>query len=1831
MPSTATVEELLADLHRVGVRLWEEGGQLRYRAPKGVLTPDRLDALRANKEAVIARLRAEDHLVSATPDPSARYDPFPLTDVQAAYLLGRHEAFGYGGVACHVYLEINYPDLDPARAEAAWNRLIDRHDMLRVVIEPEGYQRVLPAVARLALPVRDLRGLGLPQVSEELAEIRTEMDHKVHDTTQWPLFEVRLTRTPERAILHLSIDFLVADWASIWTLLGEFEALHADQARQLPPLDITFRDYLSAERALRETSRYQRDRDYWWARLDDLPASPDLPVLAQSPKARFSRRTLRLDALTWEQLKRRTTQEGLTPSTTVLTAYAAVIQRWCGMPRFSLNVTVLNRLPLHPQAQQVVGDFTTVDLLAVDWTRAATFARRAGAIGAQLFEDLDHPLCTGVEVMRELARRRGREAALMPIVFTSAIGLGDSADSERPTHRLGGYGITQTPQVFIDCQTMDDAGGLRANWDVREGVFPDGMVDDMFDAFESLLRGLATTDALWQADDVVALPRRQAEERRSVNDTAAPLPSSLLHESVLAQATRTPDWPAVIGPDGTVSYARLAGWAVAVAEALVAAGCEAGERVAVVMDKGAEQVAAVLGVLLAGAVFVPVDTVQPRVRRAAMLADAEVRHVLTQSWLAAGTDWPAAVRVIAVDTLEASAAPPPTRRVDADTPAYVIYTSGSTGGPKGVVITHQAAANTVTDINRRFGVTAADRVLGVSNLGFDLSVYDIFGPLSVGGALVYPEAGRRADPSHWAALLADHDVTLWNSVPALMQMLTSYLRSEHTAMPDPLRLVLLSGDWIPLALPGEISDCAPGARIVSLGGATEASIWSIHHPVAGREEGWTSIPYGTPLANQGFRVLDPSLRDCPDWVAGELCISGTGLAQGYLGDPETTAARFITHPRDGQRLYRTGDRGRYRPGGVIEFLGREDTQVKVRGHRIELGEIEAALQQHTAVAAACVVLDADRGLLGVVETTRHEPPQETGRAARMVSLVRAATERSLPRVDPVQVETYVARLDDAMLSAMTLALRRLGLFSTTERTHDADDIAAAVDARHHWLLRRWLAVLAEAGYLETTDGGRRFALAVPVDDDTVRQKWHDTEAAAVGLGATTFLEYLRSNVDVLPALLAGEQDPVALLLPGGRLDTAKALYRENLMVRYLNRAVSTVVHRVAAESSGQFPLRVLEVGAGTGATTEAVLDVLGGFDVDYLFTDVSQFFLPEARTRFGSHPGIRFGLFDIDSDYREQGLTPNSFDLVLAAGVLENAQDTTAALKRLSDLVAPGGWIVLTEPTREHPWILASQAFMMTPPQDAVRTSGPSYLDRDQWLELLAQVGAVDTLCLPEDEHALAPQEMHIFAARLKADRVPVRPEQLRNHLAERLPEPMIPAQLQIVDALPLSANGKLDRATVRSWQTAAASIETSTTVDPPVDEFEAQLAAIWSEALATPVGRSESLLERGADSLITARTAGRLREEVPAAAGVPFDTLLRQMLNAPTIAALAHFLRQRAHPGPDHAVADVVHGPGASNASLVRFGGTSDGPVRVMFHAGLGTMECFRPLAKRLTSQDLGPVVGIAIDDPQVYCSLDPATTVERLADDYTERLLNEGYTRFQLIGYCVGGLYAIEVARRLLERGIEVDDLVLASSHPVLIDVEEDLMIETLFVPNLGLTLDQLGFGAVDPGAVGRAFAQVIEHNHGRVPKGSLIEVGGDPELDASAAFFQRLSQYSQEDRFAQYANAASRIAGQQVPPEMASGMFQVLRQSFLSARFRPAPYTGDIRFLLPQAAPGFAPGMDEATLCFWREVCLGELSVTEVNGNHFSCMEEPHVAQLAARVARPLHDTRRQDRRP
>lgn len=912
---------------------------------------------------------------SATAIDQVKNEPFPLTDVQYAYWIGRDDNRELGGVACHAYLEIDGHLNHPEQLNLAFSQLIQHHPMLRASFTDNGQQQIKAANNNAPLIVHDLRELTAEQCTQRLAEIRKRLSHRKLAIEHSQVIGLELSLLANsKSRLHFDIDLLVADVQSLNIILRDLAQLYRQELPLKAPNDWNFAHYLAKEQQ-RKQANYQTSKNYWNQRLTELPVGPQLPILSkQITKPEFTRRTFVLNHNQWQNIKQQAAKHKITSAMTLACAYGYVLARWSNHTNFLLNIPLFDRNVEELDIEHVVADFTNLLLLDCDYSQSQSFAEQAIQLQQQFHKNVAYSTYSAIEIQREMARFNNQQGIIAPVVFACNLGtpLLDMATSQT----LGElhYMISQTPQVWLDHQLYQLEGGLLLSWDAVEDLFPEGLLDQMFNSYIQLLNQFIEQD--WQQPIVTLLPTAQQLIRKQVNTVTAPLPSTTLIEPIFAYAKANPTSIALIYNEQGISYKELTTQALKIASLLVSKGLKTGEPVAVSLPRGPMQIMAVLGVLAAGGAYVPVSTTQPTSRQQKIFNTAEIRLVLCNQPLFEDSQFEFISPLLAMD-LEPLAEPV---KVDNKSLAYIIFTSGSTGEPKGVEISHQAALNTIVDICQRYHIDNSSCALAVSSLDFDLSVFDIFGLLGVGGRLVLISDEERRDAASWLQLIFEHDVCVWNSVPILLDMLL--VVATHDTRTLPLKTVLISGDWIGLDLPVRLAQCCGKLpKLVAMGGATEGSIWSNAFDVTlPLPEQWSSIPYGYPLTNQCYRVVDALGRDCPDYVAGELWIGGAGVALGYRGAPELTAERFVE--LNGMRWYRTGDRGRYWPDGTLEFLGRQDHQVKVRGHRIELGEIESALAGLPEIARAVAVtvgmppqLAAAIQLKQGVNTTEHDIKQ----------------------------------------------------------------------------------------------------------------------------------------------------------------------------------------------------------------------------------------------------------------------------------------------------------------------------------------------------------------------------------------------------------------------------------------------------------------------------------------------------------------------------------------------------------------------------------------------------------------------------------------------------------------------------------------------------------------------------------------------------------------------------------------------------------------------------------------------------------------------------------------
>lgn len=968
------------------------------------------------------------------PVPAERYQPFPLNENQQAYWLGRDAVFESGEVAIKVFVDLADPGLSLPQAERAWRRVVAQHDMLRAVVLPDGRQQCLEMPPDWSLPVTDLRPLPEDEADRQLAALRADLSDACADLTRWPTWRLHGVLTSAGAVLLISLDCWALDGRSIQIIAADFAATYRDEAVSLPSTVLTFRDYLLALQTEEAGEAYQASLRWWQDRVRTLPAAPALPLAdgAAAERPAFVRHAHRLSPGQVDRLRQRAQSHGLTVASALIAAYASVLARWSGDDHFTLNIPRWNRHPLHPDVDAIVGEFATFDLLEVDFRRSEavplSFLDRARRVQEQFATDLDHDRVSGVRVLREWRRATGQGIAArgIPYVFTHEPDAPDPALlDENPRLRawLASFGrvapvrqsLTQTPQVWIDAQYHDLGDGVLLVWDALDDRFPPGLVADMFAAYAGLAEGLADDPACWHRTTALPLPEDQQARRQALTATDRPLPLPPFLRLLRRQAQTRPQAPALVDGRGVLGWGDVAALTAAAMDLLRRQAVGLGSRVVTLLPKSSEQALIAYALHGVGAICVPVDPETPASRLARILTVAGPDLVILPAagHLPEGVEPEPgqAVPVWRFDRADLSGGlselPEETPALDPDRCHCILFTSGSSGVPKGVMVPLPGLKNAIADGLDRFAVTGGDTLLSLTPFWHDMALYDLFVAVASGARIVFPDPARRRDPAHWLDLMQAHAVSGWNSVPAMLTMLLDWAEGQPLDRQEQIRrgmaglkTVILGGDWIPVATPQRLTALAPAATLMSVGGPTETTLWNIVHRQEGPlDAGWRSVPYGRPIANNRYHILDADGEDCPDWVRGELCCTGIGVTAGYLDDPVRTAQAFTRHPRSGERLYRTGDYGRVRPGddggGIIEFLGRGDRQVKVNGYRIEPGDLEAVLNRHPAVSQAVAV------------------PRRQGQLVRglvvWVCLHAGATESA---------ETLLALLRDALPEAM---------------------------------------------------------------------------------------------------------------------------------------------------------------------------------------------------------------------------------------------------------------------------------------------------------------------------------------------------------------------------------------------------------------------------------------------------------------------------------------------------------------------------------------------------------------------------------------------------------------------------------------------------------------------------------------------------------------------------------------------------------------------------------------------------------------------------------------------
>ncbi|ROL65830.1 non-ribosomal peptide synthetase [Pseudomonas chlororaphis] len=909
--------------------------------------------------------------------------------------------------------------LDRSALERAFTSLIERHETLRTVFKRRADERLEQVPAEWVVPV-DLEDFSVLVAAEREQAVAAEAQRQSllpFDLENGPLLRVKLLKLDEHEhVLLLTLHHIVSDGWSMNVLIDEFircyDAHEQGLAPQLAELPIQYSDYALWQRRWLEAGEQERQLAYWLEQLGD--EHPVLELLTDHPRPalpsyRGTRYEFAVAPQLAEQLRGLAQRHQVTLFMVLLGAFNILLHRYTGQTDLRVGVPIANRN--RREVEGLIGFFVNTQVLRTRLAGQQSVAQllqqvKETALGAQAHQEL--PFERLVEALK--LERSLSHTPLFQVMYNHQPQVADiqglSSASGLELGLIHWQG--RTTQFDLSLDTYEQGGRLQAALTYASDLFEAATIERMAEHWTQLLHAMVQ-DPQQRIGELAML---SAEERQVLvhdwNATAQVYPTErCLHELIAEQVRRSPDAPALAFGARQLSYAQLDAQANQWAHWLRERGVGPDVLVGIAAERSLEMVIGLLAILKAGGAYLPLDPEYPRERLAYMIEDSGIHLLLTQQALLAQLPVDG-LQVQVLDQadgwLQGYSEQAPQVAVDSQHLAYVIYTSGSTGKPKGAGNSHGALVNRLCWMQQAYGLEASDSVLQKTPFSFDVSVWEFFWPLLSGARLVMAAPGEHRDPALLIDTIVAEGISTLHFVPSMLQ---AFIHQPGVEACRSLKRIVCSGEALPLDAQQQVFAKLPEAGLFNLYGPTEAAIDVTHWTCV--DEGREAVPIGRPIANLRMHVLDAELQPVPAGVAGELYLGGAGLARSYHRRPALSAERFVPCPfHSGQRLYRTGDRVRQRRDGVIDYLGRLDHQVKLRGLRIELGEIEARLLQHSLVREAVVLVQDGKSLVAYLVLQDGEKPEDWSSQLKAWLLV------SLPEY---MVPTYLMLLEKLPVTA----------------------------------------------------------------------------------------------------------------------------------------------------------------------------------------------------------------------------------------------------------------------------------------------------------------------------------------------------------------------------------------------------------------------------------------------------------------------------------------------------------------------------------------------------------------------------------------------------------------------------------------------------------------------------------------------------------------------------------------------------------------------------------------------------------------------------------------------
>lgn len=1624
------IKDFIDKCEKNGIKLFCNDRQnISYISDFGNLNKDVINFIKKNKEEVI------NYLTNKIIDNKNAYgssnNQFPLTDIQSAYYSGQNANYYLGGTSCYTYIEIKTKFLDTIKLEKAWHKTIEKHDMLRAIITNNGMQKVQSKVNMPKLEVIEIETFKEIEKSKEFIQNRDYYSNYNFKIGQWPMHKIVVSKNDKESVIHICIDMIIADYISINIFISDLYKYYENYDAEYNGDKGLFKKFV-IDKTNTSVNILKSSEKYWINKIQNsIFESPKLkfPIKNTDNKAEFSRIEYMFGTKESKILKDISAKMGITTSNCILTAYYKTISNYSYNKNFAINITTMER----PNGyENVIGDFTSVIVLNIK-NESYDFISLARNIQSQLLENLSNVNYSGVKVIRELNRDR-EDKLIFPFVYTST--LGQENDLNNLFYQTSNWeiisGVSRTPQVIIDCQILENAGKIKIHWDYRKGIYETNEIKNMFSYLISQLSLLIDDKNYWtkkviNEDTVPRLNDKEIDMDMDLKEIKNQFYSFNFFKKIQIGSEQNMLFYGDIG----YTFSQIKDKVLSISSSLVEDSYKS-RNVLFLTDDIVLILAAIIGNILFDYNAIFVDYYKPKSRLEKIIKLGNIDTIIASKEMNKIIKDFEDIKILYIEDLYNNNQV--TLRKKFNDQICSIYTSDECGYPIKRKLTVYECIEKYGSFTKKFNISDGKSALIIPEIPRGFGIYEILFSLFNEKLIVIPDQSRGSNPLYWMELIRANNVDTVYLNSNGFNYIVDVFEEDYTL--ENIEHIFVYGEFN-----FENREMFSIKKCIHLNGELDYGLLSSffnYNDYKYKKDGY----FGKQLVNNTIIVLDDKKNKLSNEEVGKIYV------RNYDSNDVISETNEIYY--DNFKYKASGLNGYITDSGEVYITSTINKYYDFEEGRFNLNEIEKLINSYKSVDNCFVkIIDDDKKEISAEIVLSNSPLC----SIRDIDKIEKNCNGYFDEINEDKFLELWSELNNASLSDMLNMFLEAGLFNNNKKTYtkgEIHDYIKEIDEFYN-TVDKMIEILSSEGVLENLET-RAYRIiesnASKYKNGNRTKLWNKVFELGKELNySEELLSYQRLSGEMLLDQLRGKIKGQELFFPKASTLIAENAYKDNIINFRLNKCASEIIGQI-----NQKFINILELGAGVGGTTDSILSSLGKENIDYKYTysDISNYFLNIGKEKFKNYNSIDYKIIDINKDVKKQVKGDDKFDVIISANVLHNSKNIEENLFKISRILKDGGLFLIIEATKESYSLITSLELKggLYDFTDHRKNTTEVFTSFNKWLKLFKNTGYSYLFSVPSQNKKISEcgQTLFVCQKAIKDNEFDV--GDLEEFLKERIPTFAIPTEYTVKEDIQGNELVSIDSI----YEYDQMNIK---------EKLDKDIYDVWSKILGNKnIKIYDNFYQLGGDSLLLAQVVSEMKNNIETLSDIEWDDLMNFALNNSTIDKLSNAISNQ--------LSTIVKSKTTENNidcnCIVRFKNpvNKNKTTYALFHSGTGRLidyEILIPELKKAVDKN-DSIIGFTYGDQSNYLETDTDRLIEERAENYAKYLMNIESSDYCLVGYCVGGYFALETAIKLRKHGVNVSKVVMISSELCNHKISNELILEIAYGQAIGLDMKKAGY---------------------------------------------------------------------------------------------------------------------------------------------------------------------------